>query len=294
MKGIVLAGGTGSRLWPITKVVSKQLLPVYDKPMIYFPVSTLMLAGIREILIISTPTDVPRFKELLGDGSRWGIQLEYEVQAVPNGIAQAFLIGRRFLANGPAALVLGDNIFYGDGLSRLVQRAAGITSGATVFAYHVRDPERYGVVDFDASGKALSIEEKPKRPKSNWAVTGLYFYDSQVVPIAEALKPSARGELEITDLNAEYLRRGALQVERMSRGYAWLDTGTPESLLQASQFVASLEQRQGLRVSVPEEIAYRMGYIDGARLEGLANDLGSSEYGAYLRQVLREDKGPEL
>jgi glucose-1-phosphate thymidylyltransferase len=294
MKGIVLAGGTGSRLWPITKVVSKQLLPVYDKPMIYFPLSTLMLAGIREILIISTPTDVPRFKDLLGDGSRWGIQLEYEVQPAPNGIAQAFLIGRRFLANGPAALVLGDNIFYGDGLSRLVQRAANIASGATVFAYHVRDPERYGVVDFDASGKALSIEEKPKRPKSNWAVTGLYFYDSQVVPIAESLRPSARGELEITDLNAEYLRRGALQVERMSRGYAWLDTGTPESLLQASQFVASLEQRQGLRVSVPEEIAYRMGFIDGARLEGLANDLGSSEYGAYLRQVLREDKGLEL
>jgi glucose-1-phosphate thymidylyltransferase len=294
VKGIVLAGGTGSRLWPITKVVSKQLLPVYDKPMIYFPVSTLMLAGIREILIISTPTDVPRFKELLGDGSRWGIQLSYEVQPAPNGIAQAFLIGRQFLAGGPAALVLGDNIFYGDGLSRMVQRAAAIEKGATVFAYHVRDPERYGVVDFDASGKALSIEEKPKRPRSNWAVTGLYFYDAEVVPMAEALKPSPRGELEITDLNAEYLRRGALQVERMSRGYAWLDTGTPDSLLQASQFVASLEQRQGLRVSVPEEIAYRMGFIDGARLESLANDLGSSEYGAYLRQVLREDKGPEL
>lgn len=290
MKGIILAGGTGSRLWPITTVVSKQLLPVYDKPMVYYPLSTLMLAGIREILVISTPSDVPRFQELLGDGTRWGIHLDYAVQPAPHGIAQAFLIGRRFLAGDSAALVLGDNIFYGDGLSRLLQGAATIAEGATVFAYRVRDPERYGVVDFDASGRALSIEEKPARPSSNWAVTGLYFYGPDVVSMAESLTPSPRGELEITDLNAAYLRRGALRVEQLSRGYAWLDTGTPESLMQASQFVASLEQRQGLRVSVPEEIAYRMGFIDGPALDRLATGLGSSEYGAYLRRILSEGR----
>lgn len=294
MKGIVLAGGTGSRLFPITKAVSKQLMPIYDKPMIYYPLSTLMLAGIREILIISTPTDLPRFRDLLGDGARWGVRFEYEAQPAPNGIAQAFVIGKRFLAGGPAALVLGDNIFYGVGLSRLLQNAAGIASGATVFAYHVRDPERYGVVSFNSHGVAETIEEKPKQPKSSWAVTGLYFYDADVVAIAESLKPSARGELEITDVNAAYLQRGTLRVERMGRGFAWLDTGTPESLLQAAQFVASLEQRQSLRVAVPEEIAYRMGFIDAEALERLAVDLGSSDYGQYLRHVLKDDRGREL
>jgi glucose-1-phosphate thymidylyltransferase len=289
VKGIILAGGTGSRLFPITRAVSKQLMPVYDKPMIYYPLSTLMLAGIREILIISTPTDLPRFRDLLGDGSAWGLRLEYEVQATPNGIAQAFVIGRRFLAGGPAALILGDNIFYGDGLSALLQHAAGNPKGATVFAYHVRDPERYGVVEFDSTGRALSIEEKPKKPRSHWAVTGLYFYDADIVSVAENLKPSARGEYEITDVNAAYLRRGDLRVERMNRGYAWLDTGTPDSLLQAAHFVALLEQRQGLRVSVPEEIAYRMGYIDTAQVERLATSLGSSDYGAYLRKVIEEE-----
>jgi glucose-1-phosphate thymidylyltransferase len=288
MKGIVLAGGTGSRLWPITKVVSKQLLPVYDKPMVYYPISTLMLAGIRDILIISTPTELPRFEALLGDGSRWGINFAYEPQPKPEGIAQAFLIGRKFLAGGPASLVLGDNIFYGHGLSKMLQRTAARTSGATVFAYYVKDPQRYGVVDFDAQGRALSIEEKPKAPKSNYAVTGLYFYDAQILDVVQNMKPSARGELEITDVNAEYLRRGALQVEQLGRGFAWLDTGTPESLLQAAQYVELLEQRQGQRVGVPEEIAFRMGYLDAAGLARAAAELKGSDYGNYLAGVLQE------
>jgi glucose-1-phosphate thymidylyltransferase len=288
MKGIVLAGGTGSRLWPITKVVSKQLLPVYDKPMVYYPISTLMLAGIRDILIISTPTELPRFEALLGDGSRWGINFAYEPQPKPEGIAQAFLIGRKFLAGGPASLVLGDNIFYGHGLSKMLQRTAARTSGATVFAYYVKDPQRYGVVDFDGQGRALSIEEKPKLPKSNYAVTGLYFYDAQILDVVQNMKPSARGELEITDVNAEYLRRGTLQVEQLGRGFAWLDTGTPESLLQAAQYVELLEQRQGQRVGVPEEIAFRMGFLDGEGLARAAAGLKGSDYGSYLDGILRE------
>ena len=291
MKAIVLAGGTGSRLFPITKAVSKQMLPVYDKPMIYYPLSTVMLAGIRDILIISTPSDLPRFEALLGDGSKWGINLQYEAQAKPEGIAQAFLLGRKFLADGPACLVLGDNIFYGQGMPLSLKKAAAQKTGATVFAYYVKDPHRYGVVAFDGQGRAQSIEEKPKVPKSNYAVTGLYFYDSNIVPIAQALRPSPRGELEITDVNAEYLRRQELRVEVLGRGCAWLDTGTPESLLQAAQFVESLEQRQGLRVGVPEEVAFRMGFLDEQGLERAAAELKGSDYGSYLLQVLKEKGG---
>jgi glucose-1-phosphate thymidylyltransferase len=287
-KGIILAGGSGTRLHPATLALSKQLLPVYDKPMVYYPLSTLMLAGVRDILVISTPQDTPRFEALLGDGTKWGINLSYCVQPSPDGLAQAFILGRQFVGRRPSALVLGDNIFYGHDLQALLRRADGRTSGATVFAYHVTDPERYGVVAFDGRQRALSIEEKPKNPKSSYAVTGLYFYDEQVCDIAASIKPSARGELEITEVNARYLAQGQLDVEIMGRGFAWLDTGTHDSLLEAGQFIATLERRQGLKVACPEEVAFRHGWIDARQLEAIAAPLAKNGYGQYLFKLLSE------